>query len=389
MPLDGATIDALPILEWLIGEECSALDDAALIAGLGERLRGMGLPLDRLGLYLRTLHPEYFGRTLAWAPGEPVESENRDYGITALPTYAESPVRRAMESGLPIAVRLDRREPGMTVPDDFADHGLAELLILPLINGDCPAGAAAFATAPRLAGFAGEERAVLQRIVPALRTICELRGLRQVERTLLDTYVGTDSGRRVLAVHIRRGVFEVIEAALMFCDLHDFTTLSNRLPAERILPLLNLFFDQVVPAVEHEGGEILKFLGDGVLATFALNRGPAADCAAAFASARSVLSRLRRLPGPDPRLSAGIALHHGEVSYGNIGSGHRLDFTVVGPAVNLTSRLQGLCGALSSPLLMSRRFADLLRQPDAQPLGTHQVKGFSGPIEIYGWGTLS
>jgi hypothetical protein len=98
MPLDGATIDALPIPEWLIGEECGALDDAGLIAGLGERLRAMGLPLDRLGLYLRTLHPEYFGRALAWAPGEPVESENRGYGITALRAYAESPVRRAMKS---------------------------------------------------------------------------------------------------------------------------------------------------------------------------------------------------------------------------------------------------------------------------------------------------
>jgi adenylate cyclase len=180
----------------------------------------------------------------------------------------------------------------------------------------------------------------------------------------------------------------MIEAALMFCDLHDFTALSNRLPPEQVLPLLNLFFDQVVPAIEAEGGEILKFLGDGVLATFALDRGAAADCAAAFASARSVLSSLGRLPDPDPRLSAGIALHHGEVSHGNIGSGHRLDFTVVGPAVNLTSRLQGLCGALSSPLLMSRRFADLLRQPDVQPLGTHRVKGFSEPIEILGWGTL-
>jgi adenylate cyclase len=387
MPLDGTTIDTLPILEWLIGEECGALDDAGLIAGVGERLRATGLPLDRLGLYLRTLHPEFFGRALVWTPGEPVESENRDYGILALPAYAESPVRRAMESGLSVVVRLDRREAGVTVPDAFADRGLAELLILPFVNGDRPAGAAVLATA-RSTGFAGEERAALQRIVPALRTVCELRGLRHVERTLLDTYIGADSAHRVLAGHIRRGDFEVIEAALMFCDLHDFTALSNRLPAERVLSLLNCFFDQVVPAVEKEGGEILKFLGDGVLAIFRQGGSPPTDCAAAFAAARSVLSSLGRLTGPDIRPSAGIGLNHGEVSYGNVGAGHRLDFTVVGPAVNLTSRLQGLCGALSSPLLMSRRFAGLLGQQYVQPLGTHRLKGFSEPIEIFGAGTL-
>jgi adenylate cyclase len=169
-------------------------------------------------------------------------------------------------------------------------------------------------------------------------------------------------------------------------QLLNSSALSNRLPAEHVLPMLNLFFDQVVPAVETEGGQILKFLGDGVLAIFALDRGPVADCAAAFAASHSALSRLDALPGPDLRPSGGIALHLGEVSYGNIGSDRRLDFTVIGPAVNLTSRLQGLCATLSCQLLMSQHVADLLGRPDVRPLGAQRVKGFTKPIEIFGWG---
>jgi adenylate cyclase len=378
---------ALPmsgLIEWIVGDECRALDDNEMIEGLGVRLLAAALPLDRLTLHLRTLHPQIIGRTLAWAPGEPVEILDREYGIETLAQYAESPLRQVMETRRPMAARLDPGDPDERLLDVFRGRRLTELVILPLCNGDGLASAAVFATA-RPSGFTSEERAALERIGPALSTVCELRGLRRSERTLLDTYVGPASGTRVLAGHIRRDDCEMIEAALMFCDLHDLTALSNRLPAERVLPLLNLFFDQVVPAVETEGGQILKFLGDGVLAIFALAGGPAVDCAAAFAASRSVLSRLAALPGPDSRPSAGIALHHGEASYGNIGSGRRLDFTVIGPAVNLTSRLQGLCAPLSCQFLMSQHVADLLGRPDVRPLGAHLVKGFTEPIEVFGW----
>jgi adenylate cyclase len=376
---------AMPgLIEWLVGDECRALDDGEMIEGLGARLRATGLSLNRLTLHLRTLHPQMIGRTLAWAPGEPVQILDREYGVETLAQFAESPLRQVMETRRPMVARLDPGGTDENLLDVFRGRGLTELVILPLCTGDGPASAAVFATARR-SGFTPEERAAVERIAPALSTVCELRGLRRVERILLDTYVGPASGERVLAGHIRRGDCEMIEAALMFCDLHDFTALSNRLPAEHVLPLLNLFFDQVVPAVETEGGQILKFLGDGVLASFALGCGPATDCAAAFAASCSVLSRLDALPGPDPRPRAGIAVHHGEASYGNIGSGRRLDFTVIGPAVNLTSRLQGLCAPLSSQILMSQHFAGLLGRPDVRPLGAHRVKGFTEPIEIFGW----
>jgi adenylate cyclase len=229
----------------------------------------------------------------------------------------------------------------------------------------------------RPSGFSAVEQALLRRVVPALRGA--------VATALLDTYVGSATGRRILSGHIRRGDVESLEAALMFCDLHDFTALSNRLPSERVLALLNIYYDQVVPAIGERGGEVLKFLGDGVLAFFHDYGGPAPSCAAAFEAARLVCERLAQVCLPDAKLRAGIALHFGEVSYGNIGAGDRLDFTVIGRDVNLTSRIQGLCGAANQSLLMSERFAHLLDRPGTAPIGRYELKGFAEPAALFAW----
>jgi adenylate cyclase len=182
------------------------------------------------------------------------------------------------------------------------------------------------------------------RIVPALRNACELRTLRQIELTLLDTYTGSTTARRILAGRVRRGQVETLEAALMLCDLRGFTELSNRLPVERVLELLDAYFDRVVPAITAAGGEVLKFMGDAVLAFF--HREAAAEaCEAALRGGLNALERLDEFRSPDAALSAGIALHYGEVSYGNIGSGRRLDFTVIGRDVNLLSRMESVCSA--------------------------------------------
>jgi adenylate cyclase len=220
------------------------------------------------------------------------------------------------------------------------------------------------------------------RIVPALRNACELRTLRQIELTLLDTYTGSTTARRILAGRVRRGQVETLEAALMLCDLRGFTELSNRLPVQRVLELLDAYFDRVVPAITAAGGEVLKFMGDAVLAFF--HRGePAAACAAALEGALSALERLAQFRASDAALSAGIALHYGEVSYGNIGSGRRLDFTVIGPDVNLVSRIEGVCSATGHPLLMSGRFAELLQLHACVSIDRHALRGFAEPVELH------
>jgi adenylate cyclase len=160
----------------------------------------------------------------------------------------------------------------------------------------------------------------------------------------------------------------------MFCDMRGFTDLSNRLSGARVLELLNIYFDEVVPAITEGDGEILKFMGDGLLAFFHDDAGPEASSAAAFKAALLVHERLSATTLPDAELRAGIALHFGEVSYGNIGSGGRLDFTVIGRDVNLTSRIQGLCGTTSQSVLMSERFAKLLSLPGTDSIGEHSLR---------------
>lgn len=372
----------LEVVEWLAGDECHAMDEAAFIAGLGRRLRAAGLPVNRLTLHLRTLHPEILGRTVAWAPNEPVEIHDRDHGLEQSAAFLGGPVRRVMETGVTVLVRPnDPNDPPWPLMDVFAGRGLSELLFVPLNTADGPVSAAAFGTV-RPRGFSAADRAALDRILPALRNGCELRTLRQVELTLLDTYVGPGTARRILAGHIRRGQVESLRTALMLCDMRGFTDLSNCLPGARVLELLDLYFDQVLPAVAEAGGEVLKFMGDAVLAFFP-GSPPEEACATALRAAEEVCARLAASAVADPPLAATIALHYGEVSYGNIGSGRRLDFTLIGPDVNLVSRIQAVGSRTGHPLLMSRRFAELLPPGGAASVGAFSLKGFAEPVDLY------
>ncbi|WP_218578155.1 adenylate/guanylate cyclase domain-containing protein [Vineibacter terrae] len=380
-PVTGAAA-ILEIIEWLSGDECHELDDAGLIAGLGRRLRSAGLPIDRLSLHLRTLHPEIFGRSVAWAPNEPVEVHDREHGLVVAAPFLGSPLRHVMETREPLSVRPGADDgTAWTEIDVFRGRRLAEIFIVPLCNADGPVSAAAFCTA-RAGGFSITARAALERIVPALRNACELRTLRQTELTLLDTYIGATTAQRILAGRIRRGQVESLEAALMLCDLRGFTDLSNRLPEARVLALLDTYFDRVVPPITAAGGEVLKFMGDAVLAFFHRDDAAAA-CAAALRAANDALDSLERVVEPDAELHAGIALHYGVVSYGNIGSGRRLDFTVIGPDVNLVSRIQAVCGTTGHPLLMSRRFTERHASGQTTSIGHHTLKGFAEPQELH------
>lgn len=373
---------AVELIEWLAGDECHELDDAGLATEFGRRLRAVGLPIDRLTLHLRTLHPEIFGRSIAWAPGEAVEVRDREHGIEVSPGFAGSPLRHVMETRKPLIMYLDgSNDPAWFHTDLFHGRGLVEFVIVPLCNADGLVSAASFSTT-RPSGFAPCERTALDRIVPALRNVCELRTLRRVESTLLDTYVGATTARRVMAGRVRRGEVETLEAGLMLCDLRGFTEMSNRLPEERVLELLNAYFDRVLPAITAAGGEVIKFMGDAALAFFHCDS-PSASCSAALRGALSALDDLDRFTASDAELHAGIALHYGEVSYGNIGSGQRLDFTVIGPDVNLVSRIQAVCSAKGRPLLMSERFAMLLARGTAFAIGRHDLRGFAEPVELY------
>ena len=231
-------------------------------------------------------------------------------------------------------------------------------------------------------GFSSSNLELFRRILPAIRNAVELKIWPRMTAAILDAYIGADPGKRVLSGRIRRGDVETIEAAIMFCDLHGFTQLSNRLSSDRVLSLLNTYFDQVVPSVTERGGEVLKFMGDGLLALFCIDGSPEKSCAAALEAAQTICRRLRAVVLPDAKLEAGIGLHFGQVSYGNIGSGERLDFTVIGRDVNLASRIQGLCRELSKPVLLSERFSSLVDSASVS-VGRHLLKGFDEPVELF------
>jgi adenylate cyclase len=374
--------NALEIIEWLASDECHELDGAGLIDGLGAKLSKAGMALHRMVFHLRALHPTIVGRAIAWAPGEPVAFLDFEHGQEESLRIQKSPILHAVSTRNWLVLGMDDRR--WSPHDIFLGRGLTELIIAPMIHGDAARAVSAVTFGTRRPmGFFPNEQSFLRRILPALRSAVELKMWRRTTRTLLDTYVGIDAEKRILSGHTRRGDVESLEAALMFCDMRGFTELSNRLPGERVLELLNIYFDQVIPAVTEGGGEILKFMGDGMLALFRDATGPSPSCAAAFKAARLAHERLGAMSLPDVELRAGIALHFGEVSYGNIGSGERLDFTVIGRDVNLTSRIERLCGSTSQPLLMSERFARLLTLPGVTSIGWHVIKGFVEPIQLF------
>lgn len=374
---------AANLIEWLAGDFCHDQDVAGLLEGLGVRLRNAGIALDRLTLHLLMIDPELLGRTVAWSLGEPVETVSRLHGFEYSAAGLRSPIRHALETGDWFSLRADAPDAASWFTHEvYLGRSLSERLYIPLKSSDTWIGAICFATRDS-GGFSAEDRTLFHRILPALRSSIELKALQERGANLLDTYIGSETGRRILAGHVQRGDVETIEAALMLCDMRDFTGLSNRLPSERVLGLLNDYFDQVLPAIARHGGEVLKFIGDAVLASFHIADDPARNSQAAFAAAHDALAELARVKTAEIDIKAGVALHYGKASYGNIGSGHRLDFTVIGPDVNLTSRIQSVCGTTGRPLLMSRRFAELLPQIETSSVGAHDLKGFAEKIELF------
>jgi adenylate cyclase len=239
----------------------------------------------------------------------------------------------------------------------------------------------AFAWATRHpGGFSTAEMGLMRDLLPSYAAVAELKALRTFIGGVLRTYVGAEAGRLVLDGQVRRGDVREITAALMLFDLRDFTLMSDRLSPKAVIRMLNSYFDCVMPPVEQHGGEVVEIMGDGVLAIFPQEPGRTAAeaCSSALAAARAGLAALvdRNRRHPATPLQAGVALHYGTVSYGNIGSGNRLDFTVIGPDVNLTARIERLCRELDRSLIMSEAFADTLSRPMWE-IGHFELRGFA------------
>ena len=267
-------------------------------------------------------------------------------------------------------------------------EGFTDYLATPLhfTNGEIHVASWA---ARQPAGFTDEDVVALMAVARPLARLVEIRSLRRTEATLLETYIGRQAGARVLAGHIRRGDTESIHAAIWLSDLRGFTSLADRLPPRELTALLNRYFDCQVPAIEARGGEVLKFMGDGLLAIFpTADDGPARVCAAALAAAREARANILALErkaavGRSAGLPFSLALHVGEVLYGNVGGGRRLDFTVIGPAINLAARLERLARELGRSIVASAEFAGICGDR-LTSLGSHALRDISALQPAFG-----
>ena len=369
--------------EWLIAGAPGARTSPEVLAGTCERLLAQGVPIARAEAYVRTLHPLVAGRAFEWTPRggcqamEAVHEE--DVGAVS------SPIRAVFATGRPQRDRLATGRASNPYLDEMRSLGMTDVLAIPFAFLSGEIHAVAFAT-DRPEGFTIDALAAIDEIMAPLTRVAEIFALRRSASNVLTAYVGRDAGARVLAGQIRRGDIELIEAAIWFSDMRGFTAMSNERGPKEVIERLNELFDCQVPAIERHDGEVLKFMGDGLFAIFTPRAGDAgglaACCERALAAMRDARAEVaeRRARGQDPP-RFGIALHVGEVAYGNVGGAERLDFTCIGRAVNLAARLESLAGALGRDVLASEAFARLCG--GLERVGEYEVKGFAAPVAAY------
>jgi adenylate cyclase len=352
-----------------------------------ERLTACGLPLWRVNVFVATLHPDLMGRRLRWELGKPVDVNETPIAMRSSEMYLASPVLAVRQTGRSLRRRLLAPDCPLDfqVLEELKAEGATDYLIAPLPFIDGEIHAISWTTqAP--AGFSDAEIAVLEAVAVPLARVAEIWALRRVATNLLDTYVGRQAGARILAGQIRRGDSESIAAAIWLSDLRGFTDLADRMPGAALLQLLNRYFDCQVPAIQAAGGEVLKYMGDGLLAIFPVAGEAAGVCRAALGAARAFRAAVATLNAdgdPAAQLRFGLALHVGEVLYGNIGGGNRLDFTCIGPAVNLAARLEKIASQTRRTIVASEGFAGICRGGWSD-LGEFPVAGFSKAARVYG-----
>ncbi len=373
------------IESWLVSQARFLPNLGDVLEVLSDRLVGAGIPLCRSTTIIQTLHPRYVAVSRIWTCGEAMREERPVYNPDNLTMYERSPLRYVRENDCWINVRLDR-DHGLDVPmlDRLASEGIVHYVLAPIHFSDGVINGVSWATDHRL-GFTDEHVAIFDRLLKPLSLVVEIKGLRRIMPEILAAYVGSDPSRRILDGAIHRGDVQSTDAAMLVCDLRGYTSMSNNAEPARVVEWLNGYFDTVVPAIEDQGGDILKFMGDGVFAAFTVSEDPEScdACQRALKAAHNVLNNLGCVECMLDDYQPVISLHVGNVAYGNIGAGDRLDFTVIGSDVNLVSRLEGICKDLDRRLVMSERFASYISEP-TQDLGRFALKGFEEKVPVFG-----
>lgn len=378
------------VLTWLLTQTRPEPSLGGLLTAFCLNLRAAGFPIVRTVLQLHTHHPQWLGSRIVWRTEfELADVQPIEYGVMQSPVYLDSPIAALHNGAERVRMRLD----APPQPDEYPMYaslrreGITDYVGWPLFFTLDELHTVTFAT-DRPGGFADDAVVALGSLLPALALTIEVRFKNELARRLLDTYVGPRSGQRILSGMTTRGSGATIVAAIAVFDLRGFSTISDLSPRDEIIGLLNDFFDAVSAPIEGWGGEILKFMGDGLLAIFPLDDASACENALkGVEGARRTIHALnvrREKSGREP-LRYGVGVNVGEVMYGNIGTPSRLDFTVIGPAVNAAARLEALSKDLGVSTLFSDAFASQIDTASLAPLGGFQLRGFGSQMEVFGF----
>ena len=388
---------ANPLVEWLLTQGWNISATGELIGGLCRHVVAEGIPLSRMYCLIRTLHPQVFATGYTWRRGsDDVEEISAPHSVVESALHLESPCASIFDGATTIRRRLDIPDPQLDFPilEDLLDEGATDFVSIPVRFSDGQINVVSV-TADRPGGFSTEDLRQIHEMLPVFGRLIEVQVVRRNAVALLDTYLGKHTGQRVLDGLIKRGDGEDIHAVIWFCDLRDSTRLADSMSRDAFLGILNAFFDCTAGSVLDHGGEVLRFIGDAALAIFPTAasdarrrvRGVEHACETALAAAEDAHQRietlnLQRAQMGEPLLRFGLALHMGEVTYGNIGVPNRLEFTVIGAAANEAARLQDLCKALDEPILISGAFAQCF-PGKLVSLGRHTLRGIGVPQEIF------
>lgn len=370
---------------WLLELGTGRLEPAALVESLAGKLESMGVALFRVSVWIPTKHPELWGNQIVWSRDEGCQILRRSHGVSSSSDYVGTPAERLHETATrTLRCRLEAPAvPEFELLARLAAAGATDYLMVALEEPRFGTAWIAFASR-QAGGFADDDVRLLSEIAPLLSLRVQLIAAQLETQSLLQVYLGKNASRRVLEGAFRRGEGEELDAAIWFCDMRGFTSLSDRTPARQVVAILDAYFELLAAAVEEQGGEILKFIGDAMLAVFPLGAdGAVSGCRRSLAAGLSALESVRawrERSGLDVEL--GIALHLGRVMYGNIGGRERLDFTVIGASVNEVCRVESLAKGLGVPLLMTAELAAAVGRDDVVSLGFHALKGVGGQREI-------
>jgi adenylate cyclase len=379
-----------PVIDWLFSAGCLEQNSTKFVTSLAQELVRQGAPIDRMQLTIRTLNPEIAATSNTWQSNtDKTQYIEALHNIMGTDRFIGSPMQKLYEEGQFVRQHLlDLQSDVHLAFTELAEAGYTDYVAFPIHSAEGVFGACIFVT-KRSLGFLESDVDSFDKLKTYLMPIIEVQAYRHLSKSVLNTYIGKRTSAKVLSGMIKRGDAEFIESALWFSDLRNFTSITETLPAQLVLDMMNEYFEFVSAAVSARGGEILRFIGDAMLIVFPIDDKTSAKsaCTAAIDSAidaQSTLASLnhRRHRQNLPKIEFGVGLNIGEVVYGNVGAPDRLDFTVMGPAVNRTARLESLTKKLGEKVLFSAAFAELIDE-SSKSLGFHEMKGISEEQEVF------